>query len=108
MMSSGMLRRVALVGTDVSEDRSASIIRVTIIGALGTTLVVAINPPTLRRNTAPKRRLLQESNGVNILKDGILQLGICTLLLHRLGNILLNPICPLSSPSGHNPLTSFS
>jgi demethoxyubiquinone hydroxylase (CLK1/Coq7/Cat5 family) len=36
MMSSGMLRRVALVRTDVSEERVASIIRVTRIGELGT------------------------------------------------------------------------
>jgi hypothetical protein len=34
MESSGMLRRVALVRTDVSEDLSASIIRVTRIGEL--------------------------------------------------------------------------
>jgi hypothetical protein len=40
MLSSGMLRRVALVSTDVSEVRSASIIRVTRIGELGTTLAV--------------------------------------------------------------------
>jgi hypothetical protein len=33
MVSSGMLRRVALVRTDVSEELSASLIRVTIIGA---------------------------------------------------------------------------
>jgi hypothetical protein len=32
-----MLRRLAIVGTDVSEERSASFIRVTIIGELGTT-----------------------------------------------------------------------
>jgi hypothetical protein len=38
MASSGMLRRVALVRTDVSEELSASIIRVTRIGELGTTL----------------------------------------------------------------------
>jgi hypothetical protein len=41
MASSGMLRRMALVRTDVSEERSASIIRVT-IGELGTTLAVTI------------------------------------------------------------------
>jgi hypothetical protein len=35
-----MLRRVALVRTDVSEEFSAPIIRMTIIGELGTTLVV--------------------------------------------------------------------
>jgi hypothetical protein len=35
----GMLWRVALVGTDVSEERSASIISVTRIGELGTLAV---------------------------------------------------------------------
>jgi hypothetical protein len=39
MASSMMLRRVALVRTDVSEVFSASFIRVTIIGELGTMLV---------------------------------------------------------------------
>jgi hypothetical protein len=38
MPSSGILRRVALVRTDVSEEPSASIIRVTRIAKLGTTL----------------------------------------------------------------------
>jgi hypothetical protein len=41
--SSGMLRRVALVGTDVSEELSASFIRVTRIGELGTTLAVTVS-----------------------------------------------------------------
>jgi hypothetical protein len=41
MASSGMLRRVALVNTDVSEERSASFIRVTRICELGTMLVKA-------------------------------------------------------------------
>jgi hypothetical protein len=36
MASSGVLGRVALVRTDVSEERSATIIRVTRIGELGT------------------------------------------------------------------------
>jgi hypothetical protein len=40
MPSSGMLRRVALVRTDVSEERSVSFIRVTRIDELGTTLAV--------------------------------------------------------------------
>jgi demethoxyubiquinone hydroxylase (CLK1/Coq7/Cat5 family) len=39
MTSSGMLRRVALVRTDVSEELSASVIRVTRIGELGTLAV---------------------------------------------------------------------
>jgi hypothetical protein len=43
MPSSGMLRRVALVGTDVSEELNASIIRVTRINELGTILAVTRN-----------------------------------------------------------------
>jgi hypothetical protein len=43
MPSSGMLRRVALVRTDVSEELTASIIMETTIGDLGTTLAVTSN-----------------------------------------------------------------
>jgi hypothetical protein len=50
MTSSGMLRRVALVRTDVSEELGASNMRVTRIGELGT-LAVTSNRRTLRRNT---------------------------------------------------------
>jgi hypothetical protein len=45
-----MLRRVALVRTDVSEEPSASFIMVTRIGELGTTLAATSNRRTLRRN----------------------------------------------------------
>jgi hypothetical protein len=51
MASSGMLRRVALVRTDVSEELSLSFIRVTRIGEIGTTLAVTSNRRNLRRNT---------------------------------------------------------
>jgi hypothetical protein len=44
-----MLRRVALVRTDVSEELSASFIRVTGIGELGTTLAVTIFLRIVRR-----------------------------------------------------------
>jgi hypothetical protein len=43
MASSGMLCRVALVKSDVSEELSTSIIRVTRIVELGTTLAISSN-----------------------------------------------------------------
>jgi hypothetical protein len=48
MASSEMLRRVAPVRTDVSEEPSASFIKVARIGELGTTLAVTSNQGTLR------------------------------------------------------------
>jgi hypothetical protein len=54
-----MLRRVALVRTDVSEELSAFIIRVTRIGKLGTTLA---------RCEEIQSRLLQEPHGVTSKK----------------------------------------
>jgi hypothetical protein len=57
MASFGMLRRVALVRTDVSEELSASFIRVTKIGELGTTLAVTSN-----------RRMLRTARGVTTQK----------------------------------------
>jgi hypothetical protein len=52
MVSSGMLRRMALVRTDISEEPGASFIRVTRIGELGGTLAV----------TSSVRRLLVTAN----------------------------------------------
>jgi hypothetical protein len=49
MPPSGMLRRVALARTDVLEECTASVIRVTRIGELGTTLAATSNSSTLRR-----------------------------------------------------------
>jgi hypothetical protein len=48
IQSNGMLSRVALAGTDVSEKRTVSFIRVTRIGVLGT-LALTSNRNTLRR-----------------------------------------------------------
>jgi hypothetical protein len=55
-----MLCRVALVRTDVSEERSASFIRVTKFGELEATLAVTSNRRTLRS----VRRLLVTANAV--------------------------------------------
>jgi hypothetical protein len=49
MAPSGMLHRVALVRTDVSEEHSTTFIRVTRIGELETTLAVTSNRRTLRK-----------------------------------------------------------
>jgi hypothetical protein len=51
MASSGLLRCVAVVITDVSEELIASFIRVARIGEVKTTLAVTSNRRTLRRNT---------------------------------------------------------
>jgi hypothetical protein len=61
MASSGMLRRVVLVRTDVLEQLSASFIRVTRICELGTTLAVTSNRRTLRRNTKVRQLLVRAS-----------------------------------------------
>jgi hypothetical protein len=77
MVSSGMLHRVALVRTYVSEELSASIIRMTRIGELGT-LAVTGNRRALRKIQSdrflslwwrrlyvpPKHRFLQEPHAV--------------------------------------------
>jgi hypothetical protein len=62
--------RGALVRTDVSEELSASFIRVTGIGELGTRLAVTSNRRTLRRNTKLRRLLVTASVveiGVNVV-----------------------------------------
>jgi hypothetical protein len=76
-----MLRRVALVRIDISEELSASFIRMTRIRELGKTLpvrlvvrasVVPISPilVTLMKEalSSPKRRFLQEPHGVTSQK----------------------------------------
>jgi hypothetical protein len=57
----GMLRRVALVRTDVSEELIVSFIKVTRIGELGRTLAVTRNRRTLRRHSSP--------NPVTLMKE---------------------------------------
>jgi hypothetical protein len=55
MVSSGLLRRVALVRTDVSEEPGASFIRVTKIGELGTKQAATSNRRTLPYRKTRKR-----------------------------------------------------
>jgi hypothetical protein len=62
MTSSGMLLRVVLVRTDVSEELSAYFISVTLIGELGTMIAVTSNRRTLRRSKF-RRKLALPSSG---------------------------------------------
>jgi hypothetical protein len=55
-----MLRRVALVRTDVSEELSAPFIRATRIGEQGTTLAETSNRRAMRRYTRATRRNIPE------------------------------------------------
>jgi hypothetical protein len=70
-----MLRPVALVRTDVSEELSTSFMRVTQIGELGTMLAVTSNRRTLRRNTkssSSEMPVLTRATRRNIQEDTIL------------------------------------
>jgi hypothetical protein len=68
MASSGMLHRVAFVGTDVSEELNASIIRVTRIGELGT-LAVSSSRRTL---SSSEMSALTRATRCNIPEHAIL------------------------------------
>jgi hypothetical protein len=86
MSPSGMLRRVSLVRTDVSEELSASNIRVTRIGELGILrsvlrLLVTANVPTslnfvtlmMEALSSSETSVLTRVTRRNIAEDGILQ-----------------------------------
>jgi coenzyme F420-reducing hydrogenase delta subunit len=65
MASYGMLRRVALVRIDISEELSASIIRVSRIGRLGTTLIMeALSSSETSVLTRGTRRNIPEDDAI--------------------------------------------
>jgi hypothetical protein len=105
MVSSGMLRRVALGRTDVSEELSASFIRVTRIGAIGTTvavlfLVTAEVPRSLIYVTLIMEAIrsfepsvLTRATRRNILQTYIFQNGLLLKIIPRLMSVTWTNFC---------------
>jgi hypothetical protein len=72
MVSFGMLRRVALVRTDVSEEPGASFIRMTRIGEIGTTQAATSNRRRLRTPGSSETSVLTRATRRNITEGTIL------------------------------------
>jgi hypothetical protein len=91
--SSGILRNVALVRTDVSEELSDSFIKMTRIGELGTTLVTASVVPnspilvTLMKEalSSSETSVLTRATRRNIPEDAILHSHRCENLGSYIG-----------------------
>jgi hypothetical protein len=66
-----MLRQVALVRTDVSEERSASFIKVTRIGELGATLALIIKQRSVRRLLVSASVVPNLPIIVTLMKEGL-------------------------------------
>jgi hypothetical protein len=114
MVSSGVLHRVALVRTDVSQERSASFIRVTTIGELGATLTATINQSVVTRatrRTIPEGSILHSHRRENLksyIRAGTVRNSLYHYHHHRLPNqtVLVN----MTSVSSYNDIhrTTFS
>jgi hypothetical protein len=78
MPSSEMLRRVALVRTDVSEERGSSFIRVTRIGELGTTQAATGELGTTQAATSNRRTLRRNTKcGISSQRTSVASCCLC-------------------------------
>jgi hypothetical protein len=76
MASPGILHHVALVRDDVSEELSASFIRVTRISELGTTLAVTIDRRSVHRNVYYNLKFKSfKTNFVHYSRSEVFNLG---------------------------------
>jgi hypothetical protein len=74
MAFSGMLRRMALVRTNVSEEISSFLIKVTSIGELGTLILVTLMKEAL---ISSEKSVLTRITRRNIPEDAILHSTVC-------------------------------
>jgi hypothetical protein len=106
MLSSGILRLVALVRTDVSEEIIASIISVIRIGALVPMLAITSNRRALRRNTKIEtvKLLLFLRSGFQLLVIVNVVLSSLILFTLMIVVILSSGACvPIRVTQGHIP-----
>jgi hypothetical protein len=82
MASSGILRRVDLVRTDVSEELSASFIRVTTIGEQGTTLARREEISSQRASVVPISPIV-----VTLMKEALISFETSVLIRAKRRNI---------------------
>jgi hypothetical protein len=91
MVSSGMLRSVALVRNDISEELSTSVIRVVRIGELRTTLAAPSNRCTLMKEAlgSSETSVLTRATWRNIPEDTIIHGHRCENLKSYMKNLEL-------------------